>query len=78
MEEEEGGEGGGGGSVCDAAVKNKNGRLSFNTMTSFLSFSLPTLPELRERGKKIHLAVIREDANLKEGAWRPQRLHTCI
>lgn len=42
----------GGGAVCDAAVKNKNGRLSFNRMTSFLSFSLPTLPKLWERGKK--------------------------
>lgn len=29
------------GAQCEAAVKNKNGRLSLNTMTSFLSLTAP-------------------------------------
>lgn len=71
------------GADCDAAVKNKNGRLSLNTMTSFLSLSLAAYisqdgEEVGGRKKNLHLALIREDANLKEGAWRPQGLHTCI
>lgn len=34
-----GGGGGSGGVAGDVAVKNKNGRLSLNTMTSFLSLT---------------------------------------
>lgn len=63
---------------CDAAVKSKNGRLSLNTMTSFLSLTARIAQAGKEEKDIVHLALIREDSRLKEGAWRPQKLHTCI
>lgn len=59
---------------CDAAIKNKNGRHSLNTMTSFLPLAACIAQAGKKEKENFHLALIREDANLNEGVWRPQRV----
>lgn len=63
-----------GGIECDTVVKNENGRLSLETMTSFLSLSL----SIARQGKKFHLASIRKNANLRRGGTGDHRGYTHV
>lgn len=62
----------------DAAVKNKNGRLSLNTMTSFLSLTARIAQAGKEEKDIVHLTLIREDANLKGGGSETTRSNTHV